>query len=378
MCVHPKVNPKKSKLSSSSSSGKNKQNNSNNNNNQAAMHDINHACSKLTKERKCRFRNNLEGFVLSNDESSSSSSSSSMMHQVQQPVLDIEELVSLGQSRSICPFYFTKSQIATADIVFIPYNYLFDSQTRQHSLNEIEFENSIIIFDEAHNLESFASESASFDFTSIDIAGCMVEVNRCLGYVQAMSDHGQNNTSKDTAGGGGEVTPDNLLKLKAILIGFEKYLEDGVPAKGGGFSGDYIFEIFDKGCRLNYNNYKSLMGFVGKVSDYVLDMRGGSSGGGASSGTPKLDHFASCVRKVFGTDTEHQSYAKARSYRVHISPKIGTSSSNKGGSGGGFVVASRGNNNQGRTLSYWCFSPCKRYCIAFDWFHLEYFNSANS
>ena len=345
MCVHPKVNPSKSKSAAAASKRK-----IDNNSNQTSS-DINHACTKLNKERKCRFRNNLDGFTLTNDETSST----------QQPVLDIEELVSLGQSRAICPFYFTKSQIENADIVFIPYNYLFDPETRKNSLSEIEFENSIIIFDEAHNLESFASDSASFDLTSIDIAGCILEVNRCSGYLQSMSDlveNGNDNSNKEGGGGGAKLSMDNLLKLKSIFLQLEHYMDEVIPLKGGSFSGEYIFEILAKGCNLTWKNHTVFLRFLRTISDFVLDMRGGvgggaRGGGGTSSGTPKLDHFVSCVRKVFGTPTELQSMAKARSYRVHISPK----SSNQRNNGGGGFVTGKGGNNQGRTLSYWCFSP---------------------
>ena len=39
-----------------------------------------------------------------------------------------------------------------ADIIFIPYNYLFYRETRKNSLGQVEFANAVIIFDEAHNL----------------------------------------------------------------------------------------------------------------------------------------------------------------------------------------------------------------------------------
>jgi regulator of telomere elongation helicase 1 len=358
MCIHPKVNPSKS---ASASKRKSIQNNT-----PVSSSDINHACTKLNKERKCRHRNNLDGFVLTTDETTAttqSSTSTTITEQIQQPILDIEELVTLGQSRTICPFYFSRSQIPEADIIFIPYNYLFDADTRKHSLHEIEFENSIIIFDEAHNLESFASESASFDLTSIDIAGCIIEVSRCMGYVQSMPDLAENGNDNSGngggGGGGGRLTAENLLNLKSIFLQLEHYMEEVVPPNGGSYSGEYIFEILAKGANLTFKNHVIFVKFIRTVSDFVMDMKGGqggsSSGGNTtSSGTPKLDHFVSCVKKVYGTPTELQSMAKARSYRVHVSPK------SKGGKGGGFMGGGGGGghgNIQGRTLSYWCFAP---------------------
>ena len=121
MCVHPKVKTAK-----------------------ATSSDIDHNCTRLNKERKCRFRNNLDGFMVNGPEENGL-----------QPVLDIEELVDLGKKRKVCPFYLTRNQIATAEILFLPYNYLFSKDARSSTLAEVNWANSIIVFDEAHNLESF-------------------------------------------------------------------------------------------------------------------------------------------------------------------------------------------------------------------------------
>ncbi len=68
----------------------------------------------------------------------------------QLPIMDIEELVTSMKSRNICPFYFTRDTVEQADILFVPYNYLVDPTFRS-SLG-IPLENSILIFDEAHNV----------------------------------------------------------------------------------------------------------------------------------------------------------------------------------------------------------------------------------
>ncbi len=44
-----------------------------------------------------------------------------------------------------------RSMASTADIVFMPYNYLIDYKTRA-GLN-IQWQNAVLIFDEAHNVE---------------------------------------------------------------------------------------------------------------------------------------------------------------------------------------------------------------------------------
>lgn len=50
----------------------------------------------------------------------------------------------------ICPFFLSRNILPDADIVFVPYNYLIDPLSRR-SIG-ISIENSILIFDEAHNV----------------------------------------------------------------------------------------------------------------------------------------------------------------------------------------------------------------------------------
>ena len=45
-----------------------------------------------------------------------------------------------------------KEMAKSADIVFMPYNYLIDARVRG-ALNDLALENSVLIFDEAHNVE---------------------------------------------------------------------------------------------------------------------------------------------------------------------------------------------------------------------------------
>lgn len=118
MCVNPKV---KKKLSSAS--------------------DINHDCNRLGKERKCRYRNSLEGFVPPATEHGSSNNH-------HQPVMDMEELVSMGKSAKVCPFYYTRAQVEDAELILVPYNYLFDKDARETTLADVRWENAVVIFDE--------------------------------------------------------------------------------------------------------------------------------------------------------------------------------------------------------------------------------------
>lgn len=62
----------------------------------------------------------------------------------------------------ICPFYATKDLATDADIVFMPYNYVVQELGSTPDL----VRNTILILDEAHNVEAVCQDTASFDLTS--------------------------------------------------------------------------------------------------------------------------------------------------------------------------------------------------------------------
>jgi regulator of telomere elongation helicase 1 len=70
--------------------------------------------------------------------------------------LDIEELVRLGSSGGPCPFYLSRDMAATAQIVFMPYNYLVDAKIRS-GIKMLRWDNAVLVFDEAHNVEVTAA-----------------------------------------------------------------------------------------------------------------------------------------------------------------------------------------------------------------------------
>lgn len=66
-------------------------------------------------------------------------------------VWDLEDLVELGQTTGGCPFFAAREIAETAQIVFCPYNYVVDPVIREQL--GINVKDSIVILDEAHNIE---------------------------------------------------------------------------------------------------------------------------------------------------------------------------------------------------------------------------------
>ncbi|XP_015593574.1 Fanconi anemia group J protein homolog isoform X2 [Cephus cinctus] len=75
---------------------------------------------------------------------------------------DIEDLVDLGKANSACPYFAARNLMASAEIIFCPYNYLIDPEIRDSM--QIKLDGAIIILDEAHNIEDISREVGSFSF----------------------------------------------------------------------------------------------------------------------------------------------------------------------------------------------------------------------
>mmetsp|Transcript_45641 Transcript_45641/g.72193 ORF Transcript_45641/g.72193 Transcript_45641/m.72193 type:complete len:1015 (-) Transcript_45641:273-3317(-) len=88
--------------------------------------------------------------------------------------MDIEEITSTCKSHQVCPFYKTREDAKDVELLFIPYDYLINPMTRD-SL-QVTLKNSILIFDEGHNIEKSCESVASFELSTIDVAHAIEEL----------------------------------------------------------------------------------------------------------------------------------------------------------------------------------------------------------
>lgn len=95
-------------------------------------------------------------------------------------IWDIEEIVSVGEERNGCPYFYSKSLLSVANIIFCPYNYLMDAGIRKSM--DFSLENAIIVLDEAHNIETVCRDSASFELTEDEILLAIKGFEACLKY----------------------------------------------------------------------------------------------------------------------------------------------------------------------------------------------------
>lgn len=89
--------------------------------------------------------------------------------------MDIEDLKEMGLKKNICPYYYSTMAKDFADIIFLPYNYLLSPNNVP--LDSTPLKNSVIIFDEAHNILEKSEEGSSFKIESEHLEQALEELN---------------------------------------------------------------------------------------------------------------------------------------------------------------------------------------------------------
>lgn len=115
--------------------------------------DKNSACSDLVKSNNCLYFTGKDRLT----------------KRIGDKLFDIEELVKEGKKCAGCPYFAARRLNDEADIIFAPYNYLLDSNIRENT--NIDLTNSVVIIDEAHNVDDVCRSSGSLElgFKIIDI-----------------------------------------------------------------------------------------------------------------------------------------------------------------------------------------------------------------
>lgn len=125
-------------------------------------------CREVVSLNSCRYFNNVKSLAFHH--------SLSGVNQVH----DIEDLVTLGEKVKGCPYYASRALAESAEIIFLPYNYLISSEIRKAS--DIDLSGSIVIIDEAHNIESSAMDSGSVEVSERQLADAFSNLNMAIDF----------------------------------------------------------------------------------------------------------------------------------------------------------------------------------------------------
>jgi regulator of telomere elongation helicase 1 len=364
------------------------------------------ACRQKTESRTCAHYNEVDRFLRSDPEFGE-----------REPV-DIEDLVRLGEKGRVgggcgpCPYYASQDMASRADIVFAPYNYLIDPKLRETFGNRIRWNDAILLFDEAHNVEGACAEAASFELPAANLASAVREAQEAFELAAAEEElsaasaeparllfNARGRGEDDGFGGAGERLGVNGMKrlhdgdrdgppkrraleykqLRGILLALESKIAselDGVPSAANGAAKELV-----KPCAYFFDVLASL-----RITDEpTIAVDGGGAGGGAGGAAAKTSsarlltgvmrdaalmlageaaaasgggafksRASSSFRLTEVADALEKAFAVRESgqmdaFRVRIgAPDAGA------GRGGAFPGGSA---KPGPTLSFWCFTP---------------------
>ncbi|XP_045836162.1 regulator of telomere elongation helicase 1 isoform X4 [Meles meles] len=298
-----------------------------------------HLCRKKVASRSCHFYNNVE--------------EKSLEQELATTILDIEDLVRSGNKHSLCPYYLSRNLKQHADIIFTPYNYLLDAKSRR--AQGLDLKGTVVIFDEAHNVEKMCEETASFDLTPHDLASGLDVLDQVLEEQTKAAQQGELHVEFSAAADPGlHLELQDIAKLKTILLRLEGAIDAvELPGNHSGVTkpGSYIFELFaeaqitlqTKGCILD-----SL--------DQIIQHLAGRAGPFTS--TAGLQKLSDIIQIVFTADPAEGGPGSmvgpgvSQSYKVHIHPDAGHQRKAQRSEAWNTTAARK----QGKVLSYWCLS----------------------
>ncbi|XP_060083627.1 regulator of telomere elongation helicase 1-like, partial [Ylistrum balloti] len=304
-----------------------------------------HMCRAKVSARTCFYYNKFDDIKRNSD----------ARHLVGN-VVDIEDMVGYGEKNKVCPYYMAKELKNDSEIIFMPYNYLLDAKSRK--AHGVELQGNIVIFDEAHNLEKICEDSSSFDLTTADLATAIEEVCRLADkFVEMAQAEGQSLVEMtESSVPEPEFNLEDLLRMKSTLKELEDNLDSldiGTGSNGITHPGIFMFEFLAK-VHIGFETKNFFIDLLFKMINYLTS----DTSSGFTTKATGLSKMADVFKIVFSRETRlgesmhsHQQ-SIAKYYKVHIQE---TKTDKKFGKKAD--LWSKTADKQGRTLSYWCFSP---------------------
>nr|XP_021528107.1 regulator of telomere elongation helicase 1 [Aotus nancymaae] len=302
-----------------------------------------HLCRKKVASRSCHFYNNVE--------------EKSLEQELASPILDIEDLVKSGSRHRVCPYYLSRNLKQQADIIFMPYNYLLDAKSRR--AHSVDLKGTVVIFDEAHNVEKMCEESASFDLTPHDLASGLDVIDRVLEEQTKAAQQGEPHPefSADTPSSGAftaRLVEGLLFDPARRSRRWPLMYHGSLPGKQAGVTkpGSYIFELFAE-AQLTFQTKGCILDSLDQIIQHLAGRAG------VFTNTAGLQKLADIIQIVFSVDPSEggpgflEGLGALRSYKVHIHPDASHRRAAQRSDAWSTTAARK----PGKVLSYWCFSP---------------------
>ena len=279
-------------------------------------------------------------------------------------IMDIEDLVKEGKrANGPCPYYLAREMTRGAEIIFAPYSYILDAGVRKRALGDtvMNWHNSIVIFDEAHNAESACEEAASRDLTAVHVANAIKDADAAFQYYSMIEEsmEGLSKEEKEDSKKTGTYptrSAGDYLTLRGIFAALEREIAivcaqdqervrkgETLPSSRDGW---FIFDLLAK-VNINMDTYAQMIEVCEDAAN-VVSMRAEEIGKGSGAGLERVKDF---LDRAF----EAKQKGLIECYRSRVGPPEEEFSStwNKKNDDG------RENKRlaKGPTMSFWCMVP---------------------
>lgn len=285
-------------------------------------------CAMHMKVKSCHFGNNVDKAKKDNTLFTDG-------------ITDIEDLITKSKKMACCPYYLARELQTKADVIFMPYNYLFDYHIRKAL--KISLVNAIVILDEAHNIDKVCEEASSVSIKSSDIALAITDITREMQTIYEEAESGYVLMER-------EYSNDELCFVKEKLTALESNIDEFPVTKDNSIThgGIYIFELLQK-AGIDYNVAEELIRITTQIYEYLSNVTDASNRRGGS-----LKKFADDLTVIFSTIKGSDLLKADKNFRVHIEAETfkNFSHANKN---------SFKNEKPGKVVNYWCFNP--GYCL---------------
>lgn len=278
-------------------------------------------CSMHMKNKTCHFGNNVE----------------KVKYDVTftEGITDIEDLISKSTKKGCCPYYMARELQEKADVIFMPYNYLFDYHIRKAL--KISLVNCVIILDEAHNIDKVCEEACSVSIKSSDIALAISDVTKEMQVLYDDIESGFLMMERD-------YTSEELCFVKEKLVSLESVIDDLKVSKDVTITqnGSYIFELLQN-AGIDIQTSQELIRVCSQIYEFVSNISDSNNRRGGA-----LKKIADDLSVINSTVEESNSNMPEKDFRVFIEVEVVRNSF------GGF---NNKDSKGGKIVNYWCFNP---------------------
>lgn len=216
----------------------------------------NQTCRYKVKNNQCKFHHNYERKVseLGFDGSK---------------VYDIEDLIKFGNEHKACPYYMAKAKSDfNTSLIFMPYNYVLDPSIRRTL--KLNLENTVIIFDEGHNIERVCEDSMSTELKSEWLALFINTYDSTLKTLKLLDDgHYDGFNEKELS----ELNIHDVARVKMLICDLEMELDRLVRKNQTSktyHQTEEIFQIFER-IGLDFEKCNLVCGVCEKIITYVMN-----------------------------------------------------------------------------------------------------------